>query len=217
MNRTNRLFRLAALALVLGLATWIVVSLRNDNSILSIVARGEMKNLGWVADSTTGDVLVRMAKYEDRGKYDDAIRVGVGWTEKHPDMTFDDLVFTDLGFLYLRKAHADAGRSDEYVRMAVSYRDKALPAEADSIPGLEKLARLSEAIADFSQNQRCPQYRNAIKLLDRQVVLLNDEQARLARQIVPQNDEEERLGFLRQNNDVTTRRLQGKLQVSACQ
>jgi hypothetical protein len=217
MKRPNRSFWLGALALVLGLAIWIVVSLRNDDSILSIVVRGEIKHIGWSADSTTGEVLLRMAKYEDHGKYDDAIKAGVAWTNKYPDKTFDDLVFTNIAFLYLRKAQADARHSDEYVKKAVLYRDKALPSEADSIPSLENLARLSEGIADFSQSQRCAQYRNAITLLNRQVTLLNDEHARLARQIVPQRDEAEHLGLRRQNNDATMRRIQEKLRTSACQ
>jgi len=217
MNRTNRPSWFVALALVLGLATWIVVSLRHDDSVLSIVVRSEIKKMGLAADSTTGEVLLRMAKYEKRGKYDDAIKAGTAWTDKHPGMDFDDLIFTDIALLYLRRAQTDASRADEYVRMAVSYRDKALLTDADSIPGLETLARLSEAIADSSQSQRCPQYRNAVELLNRQVILLNDEQAQLARQIVPQRDEAEHLGFRRQNNDAITRRVQGKLQASSCQ
>jgi hypothetical protein len=127
------------------------------------------------------------------------------------------LVLTNIAFLYLRKAQADARRSAEYVKLAVLYRDKALPGEVDSIPGLETLARLSEGVADFSQNQRCPQYRNAITLLNRQVVLLNDEQARLARQIVPRRDEAERLGMRRTNNDAMKKRIEAKLQTSNCQ
>jgi hypothetical protein len=217
MKWPNRSFWLGALALVVALTLWIVISLRNDDSILSIVLRGEIKQMGWSADTTTGDVLLRMAKYEDRRKYDDAINAGVLWTDKHPDEGLDDLVFTNLAFLYLRKAQADAGRSDEYVKRAVLYRDKALPSEADSIPGLETLARLSEAIADISQSQRCPQYRNAITLLNRQVTLLNDERARLARQDVPQRDESEGLVLRRQNNDAMTKRIEGKLPTSACQ
>jgi hypothetical protein len=217
MKRPNRSFWLVALALVLGLAIWIVVSLRNDDSILSIVVRGEIKHMGWSADSTTGEVLLRMARYEDRGKYDDAIKTGVVWTDKYPDASLDNLVLTRIAILYLLKAQTDARHSEEHVKKAVLYRDKALPSEADSIPGLESLARLSEAIGDVSQNQRCPQYRNAITLLNRQVALLNDEQARLARQIVPQRDEAEHLALRRQSNDATMKRIQGKLQTSACQ
>jgi hypothetical protein len=217
MKPPNRSLWVGAVALVLGLAVWIVVSLRNDDSILSIVARSEIRNMGWSADSNTGEVLVRMERYEKRGREDDAIKAGIAWTDKHPDMTFDDLVFTDIAFVYLRKAQKDTRRSDEYIKMSVLYRDKALRTEADSIPGLENLACLSEAIAAISQSQRCPQYRNAITLLNRQVTLLNDEHDRLARQVVPRRDEAEHLDVRRQNNREITRRVQGKLQTSACQ
>lgn len=178
----KRLIWTSVLIVVSGIAAWTVFSLRDDDSVLSILVRDVAKKMGWAADSTTLDVLQRMEKYDKQGRYDDAIKAGSTWAEEHPNDGSNDLVFRQIALLYLEKAKKDSGHADEYADRAILYRDKALPLASDatlgwrSMAGVRDLALISESAADLSAKQRCPQYQNAIKLLERLAVLLKEQQ-----------------------------------------
>ena len=154
--------------LLLGSATWAAWSLRDDDSGLSVLVRYTAWRMGWAADSSTVEVLTRIARYSKRGRYDDLIRAGTAWTEAHPPNDyFGSVIYQDIAWAYLAKAKADAAHSEEDVNQAMLYRDKAVPLSLQAILGLEYLADLSEEAGDLSARQRCVQYGNAIKLLDR--------------------------------------------------
>jgi hypothetical protein len=171
--------------------------------------------MGWSADTTTADVLRRMAKYEKKGRYDDAIRTGAAWTEKYPD---SGEMYEVISVLCLKQAGKDGQHADEYVNRAIVYRDKALPFAADSPWGLERLAAISEYAGDLSTNQRCTQYRNAIKLLDNTTLLLNEKKVHEARQfrVVPNDPTPEQIEHCFQRVDAAVSRLKGKLQDPTC-
>jgi len=161
----RRLTLIGVLILTAGVAVWTVLSLRDDGSTLSVFVRYASERMGWSANSTAWGVLRRMAKYEKRGRYDDAINAGVAWTEKHPKDRTNDWVFRGIAVSYLEKAKKEPVRADECVRQAMFYEEKHLPFAVDDISALRDLASFAEVAGDVSGNQRCAQYDKAIKVL----------------------------------------------------
>ena len=109
LTRTNRWVLRAAIALAVTCLIWVVLSLRDDDSALSVVGREVKRRMGWSADTTTADVLRRMAKYEKKGRYDDAIRTGAAWTEKYPD---SGEMYEVISVLCLKQAVKDGQHAD---------------------------------------------------------------------------------------------------------
>ena len=215
LSAQKRLVAAGAIAALVALIMWSVLLLRDDDSVLSILIRRE--HIGWAPDSTSGDVLRRMSKYQKKGRYDDAIRAGVMWTEKYPDAGSNVWLYMDVSALYLLKAAKDGEHAEEDVKRALLYRDKVLPFASDGLYSLQQLAAISESAGDISAAQRCVQYRNANKILDRMTVLLGEEKDRVARQFKPRPDDVERIKCDSDRLDATVNRLRGKLQHSACQ
>jgi Sec-independent protein translocase protein TatA len=137
--------------------------------------------------STMSDVLRRMQQYQKDGDYDDAISVGKAWVAKYPQDGSNDQVFGRIASLYLEKAKTDDRNRDEYVAHAIEYRDKMLPVATDatlgwySMAALQDSASISEHAGDLSERQRCVQYRNARKLLERLRNLLHEKQIQLSK------------------------------------
>ena len=156
-----------------------------------------------------------MSKNEKKGRYDDAITGGILWTEKHPHAGSNGWIYTDVAGLYLEKAVKDGEYTEEDVKQALLYRDKALQFDPDGLYSLQ-LATISESAGDLSAAQRCVQYRNAIKILDRMAVLLGEEKDRAARQFKPHPDDVERIKGDSDRVDAIVSRLRGKQQRSAC-
>jgi hypothetical protein len=226
--RPKRLLFAGALILTLvGVAVWAVSSFRDGGSTLSVFVSYAKKRIGWAADSSTSDVIIRMAGYAKQGRYDDAVRVGNAWTAKNPNSESNVPIYTLTSRLYLQRTKVDGGHAEEYVRQAMLYRDKALPFESDNVYGLRDLALLSKAGGDLSASQRCVQYRNAIKLLERlgdvlrerRVVAPKEEafvaprQGTSAEYVLTVEDID---GMLERTNG-TVKRIAEKLHESACQ
>src|SRR5882724_6243306 len=97
-KRPKRWILLAAIAFSMTIVIWVVLSWRNDDSTLRVVTRYvtsyvKMK-MGWSDDPLT--VLARMAKYEKRGRYDDAISAGMACSEKSPDSFTSGWIYRDI-------------------------------------------------------------------------------------------------------------------------
>ncbi len=135
-----------------------------------------------------------MANYERRGHYDAAIRVGTRWTEHHrTDAFFSDKVFISVASMYLQKARFDRSHSDDYVKQALLYRDKALPIASDptleNYDTLRDLGLISEYAGDLSTEQRCVQFGNAVKLYEHLTLRLKDKQLENSRRFAPVKDD----------------------------
>src|ERR1035438_3403666 len=202
---------------IVALVVWIVVLLHDDGSVLSILVRRVPSYMGWAPDSTTTDVLRRMWKYEKKGRYDDAIKSGIAWTKKYPDAGSNGWIYTDVSALYLKKAAKDDEHAEEDVTQALLYRDKALPFSTDSLYSLQRLAAISESAGDLSAPQRCVQYRNTMKLLDRVNILLTEEKNRVARQFKPDPADCEQMKCVSDQVDTAVNRVKVKLEHSGCE
>jgi hypothetical protein len=108
-------------AVLTFLLVWVVVSLRNDDSTLSVVARYVEQTMCWPSDSGFACMLKTMARYEEKGRYDDAIRIGMALAEKHPNGVESAWIYEDISVLYLRRATTDSGRAEEYLKQAITY------------------------------------------------------------------------------------------------
>jgi hypothetical protein len=196
---------------------WVAVSLRNDDSALSVLTRDLKESMCWSADSSTACVLKAMTKYEKHGRYDDAASVGAAWADKSPDSFMSGWIYQDISALYLKRARVESGRAEEYLKQAVIFRDKAVVSASDSPASLQRLAAISESVGDLSTAQRCVQYRNSIKLINRLNQLANEGKERLARQIRPDLNERRENECLFEWIDASTKRVRGKLSAYACQ
>ncbi len=165
----KRLVFIGALILTIVVAVWAVSSLRDDDSSLSVLVHYTKQRMGWPDDTTdsTYGVIARMSRYVKQRRYDDAVRVGNAWTARNPNSESNVYIFRLISDLYLERAKTDSTHADDYVKQAMLYRDKMLPLASNNVYGLRDLALLSEAGGDLSASQRCVQYRNAIKLLER--------------------------------------------------
>lgn len=210
---------LGAITFSLTCVIWVVLSLRNDDSTLSVVTRYVTRyvkvKMGWSYDPFT--VLARMAKYEERGRYDDAISTGVACAEKYPDSFTSGWIYRDISVLYLKKAKADGTRAEEYLRQAVLYRDKALRTASDSSYSLAQLVAVSLSIGDMSSAQRCVQYRNSMKLLDRMNLLVNEDKDRVARQFKPDPAERKKIEDISAWTDASIKQVETKISTAGCQ
>lgn len=167
---------------------WIVVLLLDDSSVLGILVRRVPTYIGWAHESPADDVVRRMHKYERKGRYDDAIKAGVAWTQQHPDAdssVWNGWIYTGVSALYLKKAARDGEDAELDIQQALLYRDRAVPFSTESLYAMQRLAAISESAGDLSAPERCVQYRNTMKLLDRANILLTEEKDRMARQIKP--------------------------------
>jgi hypothetical protein len=160
---------------------------RDNGSMLSVLITSIADRIGF-PDTDPFSVLHKMANYEKRGHYDAAIRAGKAWTEKHPNSGFSDNVFIAMASLCLQKAQRDRAHSDDYVKQALLYRDKALPMASDpaleGYSSLRDLALISEYAGDLSPEQRCVQFGNAVKLYENLIVRLKDKQDEISRRFV---------------------------------
>jgi hypothetical protein len=210
---------LGTTAVLAAFAGWLTASLRNDDSMLSVVARylGELKGtVCWSADTNVACVVKAMAKYEKKGRYDDAIRAGAAWVNKYPQGALSTWIEEHVSALYLTKSRMDRAHAGDYLEQAVLYRDKALISVQDSPYDLEPLVNISEAVGDLSSVQQCVQYRNSLKLLGRMSGLASEDKDRLTRQFKPDQAERSKLDALLRCIDVATKRIHAKLSASGC-
>jgi hypothetical protein len=195
---------------------WLILALLNDDSTLNAEARYLKETACWTTESNAACVIKGMAKYQKKGRYDDAINVGVAWTQKNPDGPLSAWIYRDLSVLYLKRASQDKANAEAYVKEAILYRDKALPSASDSAYALQPLLVITESAGDLSPSQRCVQYRNSMKVLDRMNVLVNEDKDRLERQFKPDPKERNDLECLSGWMDTSSTRLTTKLSTSGC-
>ena len=121
--------------------------------------------MGWTPPSTTAEVIERMLRYEKRGRLDDAVKVGLAWTDRYPTNYSSSEIYINIAFVRLEEAKNDSRHANEKVEQAIVYRDKALACAGDDIYALLNAARISELAGDISENQRCVHYGNSVKML----------------------------------------------------
>jgi len=119
-----------------------------------------------VPEFPTG-VMNLMAKYNQQGRHDDAIRIAQDWLNKHPDehemrARFDE----QIAMSFLMRAPKDPAHTDESIVQAVAYYDDFLSVyrkyDVDVVP--QNAGSGLEVAGDLSSNNRCLYYRRALEL-----------------------------------------------------
>jgi tetratricopeptide (TPR) repeat protein len=212
----RRWFAFGMVAVALAFALWLFFSSRNDDSTWSVVVRYVGGKAGW-SDSSAAGIFERMEKYRKKGRYDKAISAGEAWAKKNPDSSGSGWFYRYLSALYLDRGRSDREHSEQFLQQAVSYRDRALKSTSGGVRDLQPLESISECVGDLSVAQRCVQYRNSIKILDRMSLLLTEDKDRLARQFKPDAEEHKQVQCLSDWTDATAARVRKKLETSGCQ
>jgi hypothetical protein len=71
------------------------------------------------------DTVTLMARYNQQGRHDDAIKVAQDWLNKHPeDASHRGILYGQIAITYLMKASKDSTHKDEWIRQAVAYYDQ---------------------------------------------------------------------------------------------
>lgn len=166
----------SSLAALVGVGVWVVVSLRNSDSGLSVLVKYTARAMWLTPPETTAEVLERMLSYEKRGRLEDAAKLGIAWTDRDPRNYSSNDVYVNLAFIRLEEATRDKSQADARVEQAIAYRDKALACSPDALDMWVNAARISEFAGDYSETQRCIQYGNAVKLLNQISVRMETEQ-----------------------------------------
>lgn len=216
-------------ASALLLVSWLIneqlaAAFRDDGSGLSVLITRAADKMGFDTGGMSFAVLHKMENYEKRGMYDAAIEAGIKWLNRNPE-SFDDQVSLAVACAFLHKAQQDNKHAEEYVRQALLYRDKAIPIASDSERGwysmstVWDMAVISESAADISDDQRCVQYRNTIRLLQLLAGRAQDKQDEISRRFGPKQSGITLADVDRYKNHVEAAiaRVRDKQQKSACQ
>ncbi len=203
--------------ILITLATaFVLVSLLDDDSSVSLVTKYLIEELGIGPNTSSYDVLRTVERYERWGFHEKAIATGVSWVEKHPREGFmDAILLRELSLLYLESAKKDEAHREDFVRQAMLYRDKALSSDPDSPANLDGLAGISLRAGDMSSEERCLQYGNTVKLLEWEKHLYEQMRAEALKESHPNPTAEQCATCV----DATERRLewvQAKRQQASC-
>src|SRR5258708_6827060 len=111
------------------------------------------------------DTISLLARLDQQGRYDDAIRVAQDWMKKHPEETSHNWAFyNQIAHAYLMKASKDTVHKEEWIEQAVAYYDKDLLVhqKTDGDIELYHAGRGFETALDFSPTTPCLHYRKPI-------------------------------------------------------
>jgi len=218
-------------AAVLLLCFWVGTeqfsALRDNGSMLSVLITRVADKIGFPPGSSAYDTLHKMANYEKRGMYGAAINAGNAWITEHPIDGTNDRVFLAIASIFLQKAKQDSSHADQYVDQALVYRDKAIPIASDTTLGwysmttLRDMSLISESAGELSSKQRCVQYRNGVKLLERVLDQLETKRVEISRRTPNTEDQfgvsRDTVEQLSEQTKAGIARLRAKQQNAACE
>jgi hypothetical protein len=152
----------------------------------------------------------QMADYLKRGRYDDAVQVGLRLLKNQPS---DEIIYHAIAVVYLTRAGQDPDQREQWVGQAVSNVDKALSLNSreTDVAGVHLFlhARSFEVAGDLSMSARCNYYGRARKLLEDRLPLLQGDQITLENKVFP-------LEPLRKENERTLDDVKGKAAKAGC-
>lgn len=156
------------------------------------------------------DVGSQMLSYTKRGRYDDAIQIGLRSLQNQRS---DEPIYQQIAIVYLIRAEKDSKQREQWVTKAVSYVEKALllNSKDKDIAGanLFQEARSFEVAADLSAAGRCSYYERARKLLEDRAPLLQGDELSLEGRTLP-------VAPLRKENERALAEVKAKAAKAAC-
>jgi hypothetical protein len=158
------------------------------------------------------DTISLMARLDQQGRYDDAIRVAQDWMKKHPEDSAHNWAFYDqIAITYLMKASKDPGRKEEWVQQAVAYYDKALSThqKTDVDITLYETGRGFETAGDLSMTNRCSYYGRAVKAFEEEIPFIQGDSYTAYGKTIP-------LEPVRQQDEKALETVKAKLAKAGC-
>ncbi len=156
------------------------------------------------------EAITLMARYNQQGRHDDAIRVAQEWLNRHPDdsgATF----YEQIAITYLMKASKDSARKDEWIEQAVTYYDKDLSVHQKKDVDLElySVGRGFEAAGDLSTRDGCLYYERAVKAFEQEVPFIQGDTFTAYGKTIP-------LAPVRKENEQALERVKVKFTKANC-
>jgi hypothetical protein len=154
------------------------VSKRTQLAVISFFAIVLLGDCHASAPEKGSDAITLMAKYNEQGRHDDAIKVAQDWLNKHPDDPLHGATFYEqLGITYLMKASKDSAHKDEWIQQAVTYYDKYLSVHQKKDVDLElySVGRGFESAGDLSTKDGCLYYARAVKAFEQEAPFIQGD------------------------------------------
>lgn len=108
----------------------------------------------------------QMIEYTKRGRYDDAVRIGIKALKNEPS---DETVYQQIAMVYLVRAGKDKSLRERWVSEAASYTEKASSVNSGDrdVAGVHAFqeALIFESAGDLSTAKTCGYYERAKNLL----------------------------------------------------
>ena len=178
-------------------------------SFLVIVLLGDCHSS---APERGSEAITLMAKYNQTGRHDDAIKVAQDWLKKHPDDPLHGATFYEqIAITYLMKASKDSSHKDEWIQQAVIYYDKDLSVhqEKDVDVELYSVARGFEAAGDLSTRNGCLYYGRAVKAFEQEMPFIKGDSFTAYGKTIP-------LAPVRKENEQALERVKAKFTKAGC-
>ena len=148
-------------------------------------------------DANNQDLGTRMVTYLKERRFDDAVQAGLQALKHDPS---DEMIYNEIGVIYLTRAQEDAKSRDLWVKDAVSYTEKALMLnrkDAD-VAGVAMFhhARNFERAGDLATVERCSYYERSRMILKNRATQLQGDHIELEGKtfpLAPLRDENEKV------------------------
>ena len=156
--------------------------------------------------------ITLMARYNQQGRHDDAIKVAQDWLKKHPEDPLHGATFyQQIAITYLMKASKDSAHKDEWIQQAVTYYDKNLSIHQKNDVDIElySVGRGFESAGDLSTNNSCLYYGRAIKAFKEEMQFIQGDSFTAYGKTIP-------LAAVRQENEKALERVGAKFARAGC-
>jgi hypothetical protein len=158
------------------------------------------------------DTISLIATLDQRGRYDEAIRVAQDWMKKHPEDTSHNGAFYDqIALAYLMKAAKDTAHKEEWIEQAVAYYDKDLSVHQKNDVDIElyDVGRGFETAGDLSTTNGCLYFGRAVKAFEEEVSFIQGDSYTAYGKTIP-------LEPVRQENEKALQRVKAKFTKAGC-
>ena len=158
------------------------------------------------------EAVTLMARYNQQGRHDDALRVAQDWLKKHREDPLHGATFYEqIAITYLIKASKDSARKDEWIQQAVAYYDKDLSVRQKNDIDIElyTVGRGFESAGDLSTNNSCLYYGRAMKAFEEEIPFIRGDSLTAYGKTIP-------LASVRQENEKALERVKAKLAKAGC-
>lgn len=167
---------------------------------------------GLNAPQDWSDASALMARYNNQGRNDDAIRIAQEWVKKHPnDHVHESFLYRQIAITYLVKASKDRSERDKWIHQAVAYYDKDLSVHRKRAVDVELLdvGRGFEIAGDLSTNEGCLYYGRAVDAFEKEFEFIQGDSYTAYGKTIP-------LAPAREENQGALERAKAKFNKAGC-